>query len=232
MALVTVRNLSVAFDARVILSDVNFEVEEAESIAVIGPNGSGKTVLLKSMLGLIRHTGSVVWRPGTRVGYVPQKIEADRSLPLNAGNLLHSKAKVIGCDAHDIADAIARVGLTTEVLSTEIGSLSGGEFQRTLIAFAILGNPQMILLDEPTASLDEPGEEQIYELIERLQKEMNIATITVSHDVSFVYRYTKRVLCLNRAGICYGPPRGVLTAEVLDQLFGTRAFNEHAPHSS
>ena len=231
MPLVTVRNLSVTFGRRSVLSDVSFEVDEAESIAVIGPNGSGKSVLLKSMLGLVPYAGHVMWRYGTRVGYVPQKIDADRSLPLNARNLLHSKAKIIGCGPDDIRDAVERVGLSEEILTTHIGNLSGGEFQRTLIAFAILGRPHIVLLDEPTASLDEPGEEQMYELIQRLHEEMKIATITVSHDVSFVYRYANRVLCLNHSGICYGPPRGVLTAEVLDELYGTRAFYEHAPHS-
>lgn len=228
MTLVSVRNLCIAFGDRTVLHDVSFEIEDGENIAIIGPNGSGKTLLLKSLLGLVPHTGSVQWRSGTRLGYVPQKIDADRSLPLNARNLLYSKARVIGCDDSDIADAVARVGLSAELLSTHIGNLSGGEFQRTLVGFAILGKPQILLLDEPTASLDEPGEEQMYELIQRLHDEMHIATITVSHDLSFVYRYAHRVLCLNRSGVCYGPPRGVLTSDVLDQLFGTRAFYEHA----
>ena len=229
--LVRIHHLGVKFEGRDVLHDVNFEVDEGESVAVIGPNGSGKTVLLKSLLGLIPFTGAVEWKPNTRIGYVPQKIDADRSLPLNGRNVLHSKARVIGCTPEQVHEAIVKVGLSDELLSRHIGQLSGGEFQRTLIAFALLGDPQIVILDEPTASLDEPGEEQIFELIHRLQHEVGIATITVSHDVSFVYRYASRVLCLNRSGNCYGPTRGILTADTLNALYGTRAFFQHAPHA-
>jgi zinc transport system ATP-binding protein len=230
MLIVQVKNLSVTLDHRPILRDVNFEIDAGESLAIIGPNGSGKTVLLKCLVGLLPHQGEILWRSGVTIGYVPQKIEADRTIPLNARNLLHSKAKVIGRDSADIAETIARVGLSDDLLSQQIGHLSGGQFQRVLIAFALLGNPDIVFFDEPTASMDEPGEEQIYELIHRLQQEMKITPVIVSHDLSFVYRYATRVLCLNRAGICFGPPRGVLTADVLKQLFGAHTFYEHGPH--
>jgi zinc transport system ATP-binding protein len=230
MTIVRVRNLNVTLDHHPVLQDVSFEVDEGETLAIIGPNGSGKTVLLKSMLGMLPYTGEITWRDGVSTGYVPQKIEADRTVPLNARNLLRSKAKIIGAGEDEIASTIARVGLTEEVLTTQIGALSGGQFQRMLIAFALLGKPDIVLFDEPTASMDEPGEEQMYELIHRLQQEMNITAVVVSHDLSFVSRYATRVLCLNRTGICYGPPQGVLTTEVLHQLFGTPAVVEHAGH--
>lgn len=230
MTIVRVRNLNVTLDHHPILHDVSFEVEEGETIAIIGPNGSGKTVLLKAMLGILPFTGEIIWRDGASTGYVPQKIEADRTVPLNARNLLRSKAKIIGAGENELASTIVRVGLTEEILTRQIGALSGGQFQRILIAFAILGEPDVVLFDEPTASMDEPGEEQMYELIHRLQDEMKITAIVVSHDLSFVSRYATRVLCLNRTGICYGPPQGVLSADVLQQLFGSPAVYEHAGH--
>ncbi len=230
MPLVRVNNLSVTLDHRSILRDVSFEIDECESVAIIGPNGSGKTVLVKSMLGILPYSGEILWRHGVTRGYVPQKIDADRSVPLNVRNLLESKAAVIGHGAKNIRETIARVGLTEEILSTQIGHLSGGQFQRALIAFALLGSPDIIFFDEPTASMDEPGEEQMYGLIHRLKEELHIAAAVVSHDLSFVYRYASRVLCLNRAAICFGPPRGVLTADVLSQLFGEHALYEHADH--
>ncbi len=229
MTIVRVKDLDVTLD-HPILRNVSFEIGEGESIAIIGPNGSGKTVLLKSMLGLIPYRGEIVWRPDATVGYVPQKIDADRTVPLNARNLLHSKARVIGAGKEKVASTIARVGLTEEILSAQIGSLSGGQFQRMLIAFAILGDPDIVLFDEPTASMDEPGEEQMHDLIHRLQEELNITAVVVSHDLSFVYRYSNRVLCLNRTAICYGPPRHVLTPDVLEQIFGTRTVYEHSDH--
>ncbi|HKB78718.1 MAG TPA: metal ABC transporter ATP-binding protein [Thermoanaerobaculia bacterium] len=230
MPLVRVSNLSITLDQRPILRDVNFEVDEGEAVAIIGPNGSGKTVLVKAMLGILPYEGEIVWNGAVTRGYVPQKIDADRSVPLNVRNLLESKAAVIGRSKAEIAETIGRLGLTDEILTTQIGHLSGGQFQRALIAFALLGNPQIIFFDEPTASMDEPGEEQMYHLIHRLHEDLRISPVVVSHDLTFVYRYADRVLCLNRAGICFGPPRGVLTAAVLTQLFGQRAIYEHGEH--
>jgi zinc transport system ATP-binding protein len=227
MIIVEVKNLSVTLDRRPIVHDINFVIEEGESVAIIGPNGSGKTVLLKAMLGILPHAGEVLWRSRTTIGYVPQKIDADRSVPLNLRNLLESKAAVIGKGAAEIAKAIGRVGLSEEMLRTQIGHLSGGQFQRALIAFALLGDPDIVIFDEPTASMDEPGEEQMYDLIRRLQTELGLTVVVVSHELSFVYRYATKVLCLNRAGICFGPPRGVLTPELLAQLFGTPAVYGH-----
>ena len=227
MSLVEVKNLSVTLGGRLVVHDVNFAIDPGESVAVIGPNGSGKTVLLKAMLGIIPYEGEVNWRTGTAIGYVPQKIDADRGVPLNARNLLEAKAAVIHKGGKDVSAAITRVGLTDDVLSAQIGHLSGGQFQRCLIAFALLGEPDIVLFDEPTASMDEPGEEQMYDLIRRLQTQLGITAVVVSHDLSFVYRYARRVLCLNRTGLCFGPPRSALTPELLRELFGAPALYDH-----
>ncbi len=221
-----VTNLSVILDGQIVVRDISFAIDKGESLAIVGPNGAGKTVLLKSILGILPHEGEVQWRDAGRPAYVPQKIEADRSVPLNVRDLLRSKANVIGAVRADIDQVISRVGLSEEVLSTQIGKLSGGQFQRALIAFALLGDPAVVLLDEPTASMDEPREEQMYELIRRLQKELGLTVIVVSHDISFVYRYATKVLCLNRKGICFGPPR-ILTTEILEQVFDTSTVPKH-----
>jgi len=118
------------------------------------------------------------------------------------------------------------------MLNTPVGHLSGGYFQRGLIGFALIGKPNVLLLDEPTASIDEPGEEDIYELIHRLQDQYKLAVITVSHDLSFVYRYATRVLCLNKRSVCIGPPREALTPEVLEKLYGpsfSYYVHDHGP---
>jgi ABC-type Mn2+/Zn2+ transport system permease subunit len=138
-----------------------------------------------------------------RIGYVPQKIDADRHLPLTYKDLFISKSRILKVTAE--IDAISqRVGLTQKMLATPIGHLSGGQFQRGLIGFALIGNPNVLPLDEPTASIDESAEEHIYELIHRLQNQYKLAVITVSHDLSFVYRYATKVLCLHRRIVLYG----------------------------
>jgi zinc transport system ATP-binding protein len=229
-AIVRVENLSVTLDRKRLIHDVSFEIVEGECLAVIGPNGCGKTILLKSLLGILPHEGTVAWRAGVTIGYVPQKIEADRSVPLDVRNLLAAKTAVIGSTQDAIATAAARVGLPADLMSTQIGRLSGGQFQRVLIAFALLGDPDIVFFDEPTASIDEPGEEQIYDLIERLRRDLGLTAVIVSHDVSFVSRHATRVLCMSRSGRCFGPPRGALTAEVLAEVFGTPSVYQHVGH--
>ncbi len=228
--IVSVQNLGVTLDRRTILRAVSFEIVAGECLAIIGPNGCGKTILLKSLLGIVPHEGTIAWRDGVTIGYVPQKIEADRNAPLDVRNLLESKAAVIRCPRDAVAEAATRAGLSTDLLATQIGRLSGGQFQRALIAFALLGDPDIVFFDEPTASIDEPGEEQIYDVIERLRRDLGLTAVIVSHDVSFVSRHATRVLCMSRTGQCFGPPRGVLTAEVLKELFGSPGVYQHVGH--
>ncbi|HVA62447.1 MAG TPA: metal ABC transporter ATP-binding protein [Terriglobales bacterium] len=221
--------LKVVADGRTLVGEVSFSVEAGECLAIIGPNGAGKTVLLRALLGLMPYSGEIRWAPGTRLGYVPQKIEADRRLPIHFGNLLAAKAALIGASQAEREAVIEEVGLDARLLATPVGKLSGGQFQRALLAFALLGRPQVLLLDEPTASIDQPGEERMYELIHRLQQG-GLTVILISHELSVVYGYANRVLCLNRTALCIGPPREIMTPEALEQLYGAPARFYHTEH--
>ena len=237
-----VENLAIGFDGTSILENVSFELDRGESLSVIGPNGAGKTAFLRALLGALPYQGKVTWAKDARIGYVPQKIDADRHLPVTFRNLLAAKMNVLGQNPKsriqnpesEIKEIIQTVGLTEKILNTPVGHLSGGEFQRALIGFALLGKPNVLLLDEPTASIDVAGEEQVYELLHRLQDEFKFTVIVVSHDLSFVYRYATKVLCLNKAAICFGTPEEALTPEALEQLYGPHKYYHHFhhPHSS
>jgi len=217
-----VENLDVGFDGKNVIRNLSFELGEGESLALIGPNGSGKTVLLRTLLNAIPYEGKITWSTDVRIGYVPQKIEADRHLPLNLEDLLEAKAGVLGMKktAKSSCNLCKEVGLPRAAAEIPIGHLSGGQFQRALIAFALLGEPNVLLLDEPTASIDLPGEEQIYELIHRLQDKYKMTIILVSHDLSFIYRYSTKVLCLNKTGLCFGSPEEALNPKTLEKLYG------------
>jgi zinc transport system ATP-binding protein len=231
MPIISVKNLSVTLDDEPILEDLSFDLERGEALAVIGPNGAGKTVFLKALLDAVPYHGSIRFAPHTRLGYVPQKIDADRHLPLTFHNLLAAKASIDRLSQRQIDEVLNEVGVPKTLLNTPVGHLSGGQFQKALIAFALLGKPDVIIFDEPTASIDEPREEQMYELMHRLQDKFGITIIVVSHDLSFVYRYATKVLCLNRRGLCFGAPREVLDPDMLDRLYGAHKYYHHMhPH--
>ena len=219
-SILSVENLHVAFGQNVVIDNLSFEVRKGDSVAVIGPNGAGKTVLLKALLGLVPSQGQIRWSPGARLGYVPQKVAADRQQPIRVGDLLASKAAVQHLPAGDIAAVTSEVGLSPLVLESSVGHLSGGQFQKALIAFALLGRPNVLLFDEPTASLDELAEEHTYDLLHKLQQEKGMTVILVSHDLSVVYRYADQVLCLSKAKLCMGPPKELLTPATLEELYG------------
>jgi zinc transport system ATP-binding protein len=226
--LLSVRNLQIAFGPRSVIDDLSFEVQAGDCLAVIGPNGCGKTVLLKALLELIPYRGEIRWSREARLGYVPQRVGADRHLPLRARDLIEAKARLRKLPPAQVESVLSVVGLPRELLDTSMALLSGGQFQKVLIAFALLGQPNVLLFDEPTASLDELSGEHIYELVHALQKNKGMTVILVSHELSLVYRYANMVLCLSKGRPCMGPPREILTPQMLQDLYA--APPKYYPH--
>lgn len=217
-----VEGLSVRFGRTVVLKDLSFIVAAGDALAIIGPNGSGKTVLFKALIGAIPYEGTIRWTPGTRIGYVPQKLDLERDLPLTGMDVLRAKTDVTGDGRQEIGRVLVLVGLPSALVMQPIGALSGGQFQRLLLAFALLGDPTVLLCDEPTAGVDEPGEESLYAMIQRVQQSTGLTLLLISHELNLVYRYATAVLCLGRrGGSCYGPPLEILTPERLQEMYGT-----------
>jgi zinc transport system ATP-binding protein len=140
---------------------------------------------------------------------------------------LSTKIKIKNCPQDDLKKVLILVNLSEKLLKEPLVLLSVGQFQRATIAFALIDRPTVLLLDEPTSGVDLPGEERVYDIIHRLQKTENLSVIIVSHDLSLVYRYANKVLCLNRQMICFGEPQEVLTPEQLQKIYGERVIYEH-----
>jgi zinc transport system ATP-binding protein len=227
----TVENLSVTLDGLPVLNNVSFTLQHGEAFAVIGPNGAGKTVLFRALLGLVPHTGLVEWRQGVKIGYVPQRFSIDRSAPISAMEFFLLQSPNFwrpGAAFRDQLDQeLKSMGLGPGVLQKGLGELSGGETQRVLIASALLQKPSVLLLDEPTAAVDAGFEETVYVLLHRVQMERGTALLLISHDLSVVYRYAQRVLCLNKSVVCQGPPVEALNPQALATLYGEASFYQH-----
>ncbi|HEY3448551.1 MAG TPA: metal ABC transporter ATP-binding protein [Myxococcales bacterium] len=217
--LLRVEHLGVVLDGQTVVEDVTFSVGRGETVAVVGPNGAGKTMLLRALAGVVPHTGRIVFARGLRLGYVPQRVEADRSLPLSAEDLLVAKSHVLGVGRDRVKEVARLVGLPREALRAPVGHLSGGQLQAALIAFALLGRPELVLFDEPTASLDRKTEAQVLELIGELVERFSLAMVLVSHDLDQVRAQADQVLCLNRRAIGFGAPEEVLSPAALDEIF-------------
>ncbi|MBI4117142.1 MAG: metal ABC transporter ATP-binding protein [Parcubacteria group bacterium] len=229
-----VENLSVQFDGNKVLQDLSFEVKKGEIMAVVGPNGAGKTVLFRTLLGLVPYSGKFLWQTGAKVGYVPQRFIVERDMPLSVKEFLNYKGgknktaevlKWVGLHNHD------EHHLIHHLLNRPLGVLSGGELQKVLIAFALLGNPKVLLFDEPTTGIDLGGEETIYNLLKKLRDEHDLTVIFISHDIHVVYKYASSVLCINKEKVCFGPPHEALNTEELRKLYGADvAVYQHAQH--
>lgn len=215
-----VKNLTIRVDQETIIDNLSFDVERGDYLTVIGPNGSGKTTLFRGLIGVLSYQGDIRWAPGVKVGYVPQKLDLERNVPLSLQDFLASKTT----KGEDSKKYLALLKLPDALLNHPLGSLSGGEFQRALVAFALIGDANVLLFDEPTAGIDKPSEEQIFETLHRLQDERGLTIITISHDLDMVNRYADKVLCLNKRTICFGAPQTALRSETLAELYGSEHY--------
>lgn len=212
-----VNNLSVSFGDEKILDDLSFKIKKGENLAVVGPNGAGKTVLLKSLLGILPYSGEIKWSEGAKLSYVPQKILPEKNLPFNVGEFFGIK-NISPAQAREI---LISVGIMEEnFVKKRIGTLSSGQLQRTLVAWGLVGDPTVLLFDEPTAGIDVGGEETIFNLLVKIEKERNLTIIMVTHDMSVVYGLADSVLCLNKKLICRGVPSEALNPESIKRLYG------------
>jgi ABC-type Mn2+/Zn2+ transport system ATPase subunit len=213
-----VSNLCMAYDGQAIIEGLTFSVAQRDILIVLGPNGAGKTTLLRGLLNLLPYQGSVIWH-ARKIGYLPPQESLQRQglPPLQLAEFFHFKTH----DAGSIKAILSDVGLDDSFLSRQFNELSTGQFQRMMIAWSLLDNPDVLILDEPTSGIDIGGEETIYSLLHKFWQKQNLTMLLVTHDLHVVWEYATQVLCLNRQQMCMGKPDKVLTPEQLKLLYGT-----------
>lgn len=217
MNLIEVRNMTICYGREPVLEHVDFSISKGEIVTLIGPNGSGKSTLVRALLGAIKpRQGKITKRVGLRIGYVPQKLAIDSSMPLTVERFLSLPKRHAAADVVQMTDHVGAKGL----LPRQMISLSGGQFQRILLARALLMKPDILILDEPTLGLDQPGVASFYRLIEGIRQELGCAVLMVSHDLHVVMSASDRVICLNGHVCCEGSPQVVREAPEYRALFG------------
>jgi len=213
---------------RRILDHVSFELRAAQITTIIGPNGAGKSTLANIVTGLIAgFEGRIEQRPGLRIGYLPQKVYVNRLMPLTVVRLLQLTRPASN---DEIDAALAQTGVAY-LGGRQVHSLSEGELKRVLLARTTLGNPDLIVLDEPTAGVDVTGEVRMYELISELRSRLQCAVLLVSHDLHLVMSQTDQVLCLNQHLCCSGQPESVSRHPEYLALFGQPAADSIAVYT-
>lgn len=232
--LLALENAGVFRAGRWLVRGVSTSLETGEIVTLIGPNGSGKSTTAKVALGILQPDEGTAWqRPGLRISYVPQKLAIDWTLPLRVGRFMHLTGKVPAAKA---GAAMAATGVE-HLVDAEMRNLSGGEFQRVLLARAVAREPELLVLDEPVQGVDFNGEIALYELITRIRDDYNCGILLVSHNLHLVMAATDRVICLNGHVCCSGTPSAVAASEEYKELFGTRAasavavYEHHHDHT-
>ena len=218
--LIEARAAGVRRGGRWILHDVDIKVAGGEVVTLIGPNGAGKTTLVRVLLGLLKPDAGTVRRDETAsIGYVPQRVHFDPTLPLTVERLMSLTGRR---PAEVVAEALEETSVG-HLIAAQVSDLSGGEFQRVLLARALMRLPNLLILDEPVQGVDYTGEAELYELIGGIVERRGCGVLMVSHDLHIVMAATDRVVCLNRHVCCTGAPEEVVGHDEFRRLFGPNA---------
>ena len=229
LSLITLNNACLFRSGRWLVRGVSLSVEVGEILTLIGPNGSGKSTTAKMALGIVNpDEGSAHRRKELKVRYVPQRVSIDWTVPLKVRRLM----SLTGSVSRNEADEAMSLTGTLHLADSEVRTLSGGEFQRVLLARAIAFKPELLVLDEPVQGVDYNGEIEMYELIRKIRDDLQCGVLLISHDLHIVMAATDRVICLNGHVCCCGTPKTVASSQEYRDLFGDRAasglaFYEH-----
>jgi len=218
MSLIAAENVCVSYGANPVLREVSLAIEPGEIVTVVGPNGSGKTTLLRVLIGATSpSSGRITRKAGLRIGYVPQKLHIDPTLPITVDRFLRLPG---GIARSACAAALEHAGVPN-LSHRQMSALSGGQFQRVLLARALINAPDLLLLDEATQGLDQPGSAAFYQQIEEVRRKTGCAILMISHELHVVMAASDRVICLNGHVCCQGTPETVSAAPEYRALFGT-----------
>ncbi|MEM7636028.1 MAG: metal ABC transporter ATP-binding protein [Pseudomonadota bacterium] len=233
-SLATLENAGIYRAGRWLVRGVAFSIDAGEIVTLIGPNGSGKSTTAKMALGILKpDEGTIRRRPDLKIAYVPQKLTVDWTLPLTVQRFMRLTGHASAAEADE---AMAATGVS-HLATAEVRTLSGGEFQRVMLARAIARKPDLLVLDEPVQGVDFTGEIALYDLIKRIRDEMHCGILLISHDLHVVMAATDRVICLNGHVCCSGTPTVVASSPEYKALFGARAaptlavYEHHHDHS-
>jgi zinc transport system ATP-binding protein len=232
--LVRARGIGVRRGDRWLVRGIDLTLNAGEIVSLIGPNGSGKSTTVKAVLGIIPpDQGTIERNPALRVGYVPQRLTIGNTLPMTVRRLM---ALTGPTEAHAVDAALDEVGVR-HLADQPVQALSGGEFQRALLARAVLRKPNLLVLDEPVQGVDFAGEIAMYELIDTLRHRLGCGILLISHDLHIVMGRTDTVVCLNGHVCCSGPPQSVAASPEYKALFGVRGaealavYTHHHDHA-
>ncbi len=209
-----------------LVKDVSFTLSEGEILTIIGPNGSGKSTTAKMALGILKPDKGNITLHTNKIAYVPQKLQINWTLHLRVIDFMRLTKKI---KLDDIDNALEMTGVSSHLFKN-LDSLSGGEFQRVLLARAIVNRPELLILDEPVQGVDFNGEIALYNLINKVSSELNCGTILISHDLHFVMSSTNNVICLNGHICCSGSPKTIVQSKEFIDLFGVKAAQTLSPY--
>ena len=227
--LVKLKDVGFEQNGKWLVKGVSLQVEKGKIVTLIGPNGSGKSTTAKMALGILKpDEGTNSIENNIKISYVPQKISIDWSLPLRAIDFMNLTNKY---EINAISEALSLTGIEN-LIYRDVRNLSGGEFQRLLMARAIVKNPDFLVLDEPVQGVDYPGEIALYKTIQEIVKKINCGILLISHNLHVVMSQTDHVICLNGHVCCSGEPKSIIREPEYIKLFGknidpTLAFYQH-----